>query len=51
VLPQSPGQLGNLEFLIVIAWFAAGVAAYAWRQRRQPLDKDTRDYLVLGDYR
>ena len=51
VLPQSPGQLGNLEFLIVIAWFVAGVAGYSWRQRRQPLDKDTRDYLVLGDYR
>ena len=40
VLPQSPGQLGNLEFLILITWFAAGVAGYSWRQRRQPLDKD-----------
>jgi APA family basic amino acid/polyamine antiporter len=51
VMPQSPGQLGDLEFLIVTAWFAAGVAGYSWRQRRQPLDRHTRDYLVLGDYR
>jgi len=51
VLPQSPGQLGNLEFLIVFTWFALGLALSLWRRHRHPLDKDTTDYLVLGDYR
>ncbi len=51
VLPQSPGQLGRLEFLIVLGWFLAGVAGFAWRQHRHPVDKSIRDYLILGEYR
>jgi len=50
VLPQSPGQLGGLEFLIVAIWVVAGLIAFLWRQRRHPVSKDERDYLILGDY-
>ncbi len=50
VLPQSPGQLGDLEFLIVVIWTVGGVAAFFWRQYRHPVSKDDRDYLILGDY-
>ncbi len=51
VLPQSPGQLGDLEFLIVIVWTLIGVIAYFWRQMRHPVDKKDRDFLILGVYR
>ncbi len=50
ILPQSPGQLGNLEFFIVAVWVVAGVAAFYWSQYRHPLSKEDRDYLILGDY-
>ena len=50
VLPQSPGQLGNLEFIVVAVWMFLGVIAYFWSQRRHPLPKKERDYLILGDY-
>ena len=51
ILPQSPGQLGNLEFLIVLAWLVMGVLGFYWRQRRNPLDEEQRAYLILGDFR
>ncbi len=50
VLPQSPGQLGDLEFLIVLIWVVAGLVAFFWRQYRHPVSKDDRDYLILGEY-
>ena len=50
ILPQSPGQLGNLEFAIVVLWMVLGVIAFYWRQWRHPLPKNERDYLILGDY-
>ena len=50
LLPQSPGQLGNLEFVIVGLWAIIGIIAFYWRQTRHPLPKDERDYLILGDY-
>jgi len=50
VLPQSPGQLGNLEFLITGIWVLLGLAAFYWRQYRHPLPKEERDYLILGEY-
>jgi amino acid transporter len=50
ILPQSPGQLGNLEFMIVGIWVLLGLVAFYWRQSRHPLAKEERDYLILGDY-
>ncbi len=50
ILPQSPGQLGELEFLIVLLWVVAGAIGFFWRQYRHPVAKDDRDYLVLGDF-
>jgi len=51
VLPQSPGQLGNLEFTISGIWFLLGLPLFFWRQYQHPVPKDERDYLILGDYR
>ena len=51
VLPQSPGQLGNLEFGITGVWMVLGLIAFYWRQYQHPTPKDERDYLILGDYR
>jgi amino acid transporter len=50
VLPQSSGQLGSLEFKIVIVWMVLGVIAFFWRKSRHPMEKKERDYLILGDY-
>jgi APA family basic amino acid/polyamine antiporter len=50
VLPQSPGQLGTLEFKIIIVWLVLGVIAFYWRKARHPIAKEERDYLILGDY-
>jgi APA family basic amino acid/polyamine antiporter len=50
ILPQSPGQLGNLEFMIVGIWVLLGLIAFYWRQSRHPLTKEERDYLILGDF-
>ncbi len=50
ILPHSPGQIGMLEFTVVIAWLMVGVLAFYWRNRRHPMAKEERDYLVLGDY-
>jgi hypothetical protein len=50
ILPQSPGQLGNLEFFIIGLWIVLSVIAFFWRQYRHPTPKDERDYLILGDY-
>jgi len=49
-LPQSSGQLSNLEFLITGTWVLLGLAAFYWRQSRHPLAKEERDYLILGEY-
>ena len=51
VLPQSPGQLANLEFGITAVWMVLGLAAFYWRQYRHPIAKDERDYLLLGNFR
>jgi len=50
VLPQSPGQLGVLEFKVIIVWMVLGVIAFYWRKSRHPMAKEERDYLILGDY-
>lgn len=50
VLPQSPGQLGMLEFVVITVWITLGLIAFFWRQHRHPLPKDERDYLILGEY-
>ncbi len=50
VLPQSPGQLGNLEFLVVVIWVVFGLVAYLWRRQKHPLPRSERDYLILGEY-
>jgi len=50
ILPQSPGQLGKLESVIVAIWVLMGLIAFYWRQSRHPLAKEERDYLILGDY-
>ncbi len=50
VLPQSPGQLGRLEFMIVLVWVVLGIVGFFWRQYRHPLTRENRDYLILGDY-
>jgi len=49
-LPQSSGQLSNLEFLITGIWVLLGLVAFYWRQYRHPLPKEERDYLILGKY-
>lgn len=51
VLPQSPGQLGNLEFSIAGIWLLLGLLLFFWRQYQHPVPKDERDYLILGDFR
>ena len=50
VLPMSPGRLGALELTVVLVWLAIGIAAFAWRAYRHPVDRRERDYLILGDY-
>jgi len=50
VLPQSPGQLGALESKIVIVWMILGLIAFYWRKSRHPIEKEERDYLILGEY-
>ena len=50
VLPQSPGRLGGLEFLIIAVWMAGGLIAYYWRQRRHPLAETERGRLILGEF-
>jgi len=50
ILPQSPGQLGKLEFVIVAIWLVLGLVAFYWRHFRHPISKKERDYLILGDY-
>jgi len=50
ILPQSSGQLGNLEFLITGIWVLLGLVAYYWRQSRHPLPRKERDYLILGEF-
>jgi len=51
ILPQSPGQLGKLEFSIVGLWIVIGLISFYWRQHRHPMESEERDYLILGDYR
>ncbi len=50
ILPGSPGQLGNLEFLVAGVWIVLGGLAFYWRQFRHPIPKQERDYLILGEY-
>lgn len=50
VLPQSPGSLGSLEFIVVTTWWAAGLAAYAWRQNRHPMSERDRAHMILGEF-
>jgi len=50
-LPQSPGQLGQVEFMVVGVWVLLGLIAYTLRRWRHPVPKEERDYLILGDYR
>ena len=48
VLPDSPGQLGTLEMLILAVWISIGALGYAWRSHAQPLSSDEQDSMVLG---
>ncbi|MCP4045629.1 MAG: APC family permease [Gammaproteobacteria bacterium] len=49
-LPQSPGQMGNLEFLITGIWVLLGLVAFYWRQSRHPMPGKERDYQILGKF-
>lgn len=51
ILPQSPGQLGKLESVVVLVWSSIGLIAILWRRYTHPIRKAESDYLILGDYR
>jgi len=51
VLPQSAGQLSNVEFLIIGGWMAAGAIGFAWRRKKDDMDDEHRALMILGDYR
>ncbi len=49
VLPQSPGHLSQIEFLVIGIWMFFGLIAYWWRQKTGNMSNDERTYLILGE--
>jgi len=49
-VPQSPGFLKPLEFLIIGGWMAFGLAGYIARRAMGDISREERDQLILGDY-
>ena len=49
IVPGSPGFLKPLEFTIIGGWIAFGLTAFAIRRARRDIDRQQRDYLILGD--
>ncbi len=49
VLPNSPGQLSQTEFLVIGIWMCIGLLAYWWRQRVKDISNSERTYLILGE--
>ncbi|RLD55273.1 MAG: hypothetical protein DRJ05_13235 [Bacteroidetes bacterium] len=49
ILPQSPGQLSQIEFLVIGIWMCFGLIAYWWRQKIGDMSSDERTYLILGE--
>ena len=50
VLPGSPGQMGNAEFVTVIIWMTIGLGFYHHRQRKKDMSADTQAQMILADY-
>ncbi|MBL4639502.1 MAG: APC family permease [Kordiimonadaceae bacterium] len=51
VVPGSPGQMSNAEFLTIGLWMAVGLVFYAIRLGGQRMTKDEQVHMIFGDYK